>query len=80
MGFFVVGDVFEVAVVEVAEAGGEEVAFGHGADAEFVEDVFEMLELGWRLVSGGGDEERGDEMGKHTVRANWRISESVMVA
>ena len=46
MGFFVVGDVFEVAVVGAGEAGGEKITFGHGADAEFVEDVFEVLELG----------------------------------
>lgn len=37
---------FEVAVVGGAEAGGEEVAFGHGADAEFVEHVSELFELG----------------------------------
>jgi hypothetical protein len=53
VGFFVVGDVFEVAIVKVAEAGGEEVAFGHGTEAEFVEDIFEVLELWW-VVSVGG--------------------------
>lgn len=81
VGFFVVCDVFEVAVVEVAEAGGKEVAFGHGADAAFVEDVFEVLELGGGVSMGGSGGMRGMlRWGLRTVRANWRISASVMVA
>lgn len=43
--FFVVGDVFEVGVVEGAEASVEEHLFGHGREGLFVEDVFEVLEL-----------------------------------
>ena len=45
MLFFVVGDEFEVVVVFLSEAGGEEVGFGHHGESALVEDVFEMLEL-----------------------------------
>ena len=43
--FFVVGDVLEVRVIEGAEAGGEELGFGHHAEAALVEDVLEVLKL-----------------------------------
>ena len=44
MVLFVGGDVEEVGVVFFAEAGGEEVGFGHLANTSFVEDVFEVFE------------------------------------
>ena len=70
-----VGDyVEEVGVVFLAEAGSEEVGFGHLADALFIEDIFEMLEgksvlkdvkvgdcltLFNRVGEGGGGEQQG---------------------
>lgn len=46
VGFFVVGDVFQVAVVEGGVAGVEEHLLRHGREGLFVEDVFEVFELG----------------------------------
>jgi len=45
VGFLIVDDVFEIAVVFFREAGGEEGGLGHHAETLLVEDILEMFEL-----------------------------------
>lgn len=51
MGFFIVDNELQVVEVLRAEAGGIEVGFCELAQCVFVEDVLEVLQLYWELIS-----------------------------
>jgi hypothetical protein len=74
MLFLVMGDEFEVGIVLFVEAGVYERLLGERGESLFVEDVFQMLELGRGSAWGI----RGIGKGR-TVKANCRMVVSMSV-